>query len=120
MDDEDVVRQSLGMMLETLGYSVLSAMNGAEAVELFFDETYAKRAIAGLVLDLTVPGGMGGKVAAAAIRELNAEIPIFVTSGYADDPVMKDPAGYGFTASICKPFRIVELAAMLERWLGTR
>jgi CheY-like chemotaxis protein len=69
-----------------------------------------------MILDMTIPGGMGGKEATAEIRKLNAEIPVFVASGYADDPVMKNPAEFGFTASLCKPFRMAELAKLLNEY----
>ena len=68
-------------------------------------------------MDLTIPYGMGGKTAVSEIRKLNTEIPIFVASGYSDDPVMTNPAAYGFTTSICKPFRKKELAKMLEKYI---
>jgi len=68
-------------------------------------------------MDLTIPEGMGGKAAVSEIRKLNPEIPIFVVSGYSDDPVMANPAAYGFTSSICKPFRKKELAEMLEKYI---
>jgi CheY-like chemotaxis protein len=63
---------------------------------------------------------MGGKAAIEEIRKTNAEIPAFVASGYADDPVMKSPTEYGFTASICKPFRKVELSEMLNKYMKPR
>ena len=77
-------------------------------------ETRAERTFAAMIFDLTIPGGMGGKEAVAEIRKLDKEIPVFVASGYADDPVMKNPADYGFTASISKPFTIAELSEMLS------
>jgi CheY-like chemotaxis protein len=72
-----------------------------------------------MVFDLTVPGGMGGKDAVAEIRKLNIVTPVFVASGYADDSVMKNPEQYGFTASICKPFRRIELIEMLSKYIRT-
>ena len=51
------------------------------------------------------------------IRKINSEIPIFVASGYTEDYIMKNPAEFGFTASICKPFRIGELEEILEKYL---
>jgi PAS domain S-box-containing protein len=118
MDDEEVMRDSIRKMLEKLGYSVECKNNGKEVVEFFLNVTKNKHDISGLILDLTVPGGMGGKEAIAEIRKLNAKIPVFVTSGYADDPIIKNPAEYGFTASICKPFRKFELAEMFEKHLN--
>lgn len=68
--------------------------------------------------DLRAIGGMGGLAAVEEIRKLNTEIPVFVASGYADDPVIKNPAEYGCTASICKPFRKTELTEMLDKYMG--
>jgi len=117
MDDEEVMRDTIGDMLKTLGYSVISKENGKDAIEFFVAETKANRTIAGMIFDLTVPGGMGGKAAIEGIRELNTDIPAFVASGYADDPVMKKPTDYGFMASICKPFRKSELSEMLNKYM---
>jgi PAS domain S-box-containing protein len=114
MDDEEVMRDTIGDMLETLGYSVVSKENGKDAIDFFASETKAGRKITCMFFDLTVPGGMGGKAAIEEIRKSNKDIPAFVISGYAEDPVMKSPAEYGFTASICKPFRISDLSEMLN------
>jgi PAS domain S-box-containing protein len=120
MDDEEMVRDPLSKILVSLGYSVVCLKDGREALDFFIGETKAGRLFTGLIFDLTVPGGMGGKAAVAELRKLNAEVPVFVSSGYADDPVMKDPAVYGFTASLCKPFRIVELSQILEKHLNPK
>jgi CheY-like chemotaxis protein len=115
MDDEDVVRASVGKILESMGYAVVEKNNGKEAVDFFIHETKAGHAFATMIFDLTVPGGMGGIEAVAEIRKLNKEIPVFVMSGYADNSTMKNPVDYGFTASIPKPFTIAELSEMLNR-----
>ena len=73
-----------------------------------------------MIFDLTVPSGMGGKAAVEVIRKTNAEIPVFVASGYAEDPVMKNPPDYGFMASICKPFRKAELSEMLNKFIKAK
>ncbi len=115
MDDEKVMRDTMVAMLESLGYNVVATENGEEAIEFFISETQAGHKMAGMIFDLTVPSGMGGKAAIKEIRRINTKVPAFVASGYADDPVMKDPTEYGFMASIRKPFRKVELAAMLNK-----
>jgi CheY-like chemotaxis protein len=83
----------------------------------FASDIKGKQKIVGMIFDLTVPGGMGGKEAVAEIRKLNSDIPVFVASGYAEDPIMKNPSEYGFTASICKPFRKSELSEMLNTYM---
>jgi PAS domain S-box-containing protein len=115
MDDEEVLRNAIRKMLETMGYSVVCKNDGREVLDFFAKETKANRAVAAMILDLTVPGGCGGKETVAQIRKSNGEIPVFVASGYTDDPIMRNPAAYGFTASLCKPFTMAELSDMLNR-----
>jgi PAS domain S-box-containing protein len=117
MDDEEVIRDTLANMLRSFGYSVISCTEGRTAVAMFANEMKNKSAIVAMVFDITIPGGMGGKAAVKEIRKLNPGIPVFVASGYADDQVMKNPAEYGFTDSINKPFSIMELSEMLSKHL---
>jgi PAS domain S-box-containing protein len=116
MDDEEVVLEVMSEMLESLGYSIVCMHDGKEVIEYLKsinDEEIKK--IAGIICDITIPGGMGGKEVVEEILKITSRIPVFATSGYADDPVMADPASYGFRASICKPFRKSELGEMLNR-----
>ncbi len=115
MDDEEVVRDTLRQMLESMGYTVVCRNDGEAAVDFYGGEMRAKRQCSGMIFDLTVAGGMGGIETVKKIRNLNKEIPIFVASGYTDDAVMKNPADYGFTASISKPFTLAELSEMLNK-----
>jgi PAS domain S-box-containing protein len=117
MDDEKVVRESIGKMLESFGYTPVLTENGAEALALFAAEHAAGRTLAGMLFDLTVPGAMGGKEAIAAVRQICSRTPVFVTSGYAEDPVMASPREHGFSASICKPFIRADLARLLAAHL---
>ncbi|MCU0609165.1 MAG: PAS domain S-box protein [Chitinispirillaceae bacterium] len=113
-DDEESVRKTFSHMLEMLGYTVVCKNDGREALEYFLDQERAGCRFAALVFDLTIPGGMGGVEAVAEIRRTNSDIPVFVASGYSDNAVMKNPAGYGFTASIAKPFTFQDLSEMLN------
>jgi PAS domain S-box-containing protein len=115
MDDEEVIRETLSDMLKSFGYHVVCKANGQDAVDFFAAELHAQRGLAGMIFDLTVPGGMGGIAALAEIRKLDAMTPAFVASGYADDPAVRNPKDYGFSGSICKPFRKVELSKILEK-----
>ncbi|MBN2527162.1 MAG: PAS domain S-box protein [Deltaproteobacteria bacterium] len=115
MDDEEAMRDILKQMLESFGYSAVCAGNGKDAIAFLNAELEAKRPVAGMIFDLTVPGGMGGMEAIAELRKIDAKTPAFVASGYADGTVMKNPVEYGFTASIGKPFRKKELIEMLEK-----
>ena len=114
LDDEALVLDALSAMLKSLGYEPVRAKDGKEAIDIFNRELKAGRTFAAMIFDLTVPGGMGGRETIAHIRKKLPQIPVFVASGYADDPVLADPAAYGFTACIRKPFSISELARMLD------
>jgi PAS domain S-box-containing protein len=115
VDDEEVVRRVIQKMLETMGYSVISAGDGWAAIDLYKRESAAGRRISAMIVDLTVPGGMGGVETVAEIRHLDAEMPVFVASGYAENSVMTNPLEHGFTASISKPFTIADLSEVLNR-----
>ena len=102
-----------------MGYTAVSMDNGKDAIELFASEMKAGRDIKALIFDLTIPGGVGGREAVKEIKKINSATPVFVVSGYADDPVMANPQKYGFTGSICKPFTMADLAQMLDENLRT-
>jgi CheY-like chemotaxis protein len=114
VDDEEVIRTTVQKMLKLLGYAAVCKNDGREAIEFYLSEVRQGRSYAAMIIDLTIPGGMGGIEAAAEIRKFDQTIPIFVASGYADDSVMRNPGHYGFTSSLRKPFTIAELAEMLS------
>jgi PAS domain S-box-containing protein len=114
VDDEEVVRNTVRRMVEALGFTVVCKGDGGEAIDFYVRESKAGQRFVAMILDLTIRGGMGGKETVAEIRKLNKELPVFVASGYADDPVMRNPVEYGFTGSIGKPFTIAELSDMLK------
>jgi len=118
MDDEEILRETIGMMLQTLGYSVVCHENAESAVRYFLDETLAGRKLAAVLLDLTIPGGPGGREVIREIRNVCQKTPVFVVSGYADDPVMANPQQFGFNASLCKPFKRVDLEKTLAAHIG--
>jgi len=76
MDDEEVIRKTISDMLESLGYTVECKENGREVVDFFTAEIEDKRNVSGMIFDLTIQGGMGGKAAVGEIRKLNTEIPV--------------------------------------------
>jgi PAS domain S-box-containing protein len=118
MDDEESIRNVLESMLKALGYTVILTKDGNEVMDIIKEEYKAKRIITGIILDLTVPGGMGGKKTILEIRKIDKNVPVFVSSGYAEDPIMSSPIEHGFTDSLCKPFMIADLADMLNKYLN--
>jgi len=115
MDDEKTVRDILAAFLQNFGYQVVAMADGRSALDYFLAEHQAGRHFAGIVLDLTVPGGLGGKDIIANLRAVAPDLPIIVFSGYAEDPIMASPAKFGFTASLRKPFLRCELEDVLVR-----
>lgn len=106
MDDEDHVRNILQKVLEKFGYQVDMTVDGEEAVTLY--QTLLKDQIRPdlVVLDLTVPGGMGGKEAARLILEQDPEAKILISTGNPDDPQLIDHASCGIKEILAKPFRL--------------
>lgn len=115
MDDDSLVLEVMATMLTRLGYSVLTARSGEEALEVHCRETSLGRRFEAAILDLTVPGAMGGKEAGEMLRLRDQALTLYVCSGYAQDPVVADPDRYGFAGSLRKPFTCDELIAMLTQ-----
>ena len=116
MDDEEVMRETIGDMLASMGYTPVFFVNGEEALDYFRKHFSPEECPAAMIFDLTIPGGMGGKEALDEVRLVTADLPVFVASGYADDPVMANPQKYGFSGSIEKPFRKSELEKLLKKY----
>jgi PAS domain S-box-containing protein len=117
MDDEEVIRDSISSMVESFGYTPVSFENGQQAIDYLKTVINTAESPSGMIFDLTIPGGWGGKEAVKIIRQFEANIPVFVSSGYNNDPVMAEPVRYGFTDSISKPFTKSELAELLNKYI---
>lgn len=115
MDDEEQVRYLLGTLLKRLGYEVGLAPDGAAAVEMYSNAMKASMPYDAVVLDLTVPGGMGGKETMAKLIELDPNVKAIVSSGYSVDSLMADFKGYGFKGVINKPYKVKDLGDELAR-----
>ncbi|MCU0692846.1 MAG: PAS domain S-box protein [Polyangiaceae bacterium] len=115
MDDEEMVRQVGGKMLELLGYDVVRAREGGEAIRLYERAQALGAPFDAVVLDLTVPGGMGGKDTAARLRGLDSDARLIASSGYSSDPVMANHAAYGFDGVLAKPYLPDEIQKVLLR-----
>jgi PAS domain S-box-containing protein len=114
MDDEEMVRQVLDKMLNHLGYEGEFARDGDEAIALFREAQRSAGAFAAVILDLTVPGGRGGKETLAQLLKIDPGVKAIVSSGYSEDPVMANFDRYGFSGIIAKPFKVPELGKVLH------
>ncbi|MGQ0794396.1 MAG: PAS domain S-box protein [Deltaproteobacteria bacterium] len=110
MDDEDIVRETVSAILANLGYEVVPAADGNEAIEIYKRAKASDRAFDLVIMDLTVPGGMGGRETMRRLLEFDPEIKAIVSSGYQGDTVMADHKGFGFKGVVGKPYKIQELS----------
>lgn len=113
MDDEEPVRDILKSMLEMLHHRVCLTSSGEEAVEEFERTMDTEQSFDLVIMDLTIPGGMGGRDAMELMKKMQPGVRGIVSSGYSNDPVMSNPAEYGFKAAVTKPFVIDELEKAL-------
>lgn len=115
MDDEELVRKVIGEMLVFLGYEVEFAKEGIEAIELYKKAKAQGQPFDAIIMDLTIPKGMGGKETINKLLEIDPTVKAIVSSGYSTDPVMTEFTKYGFKGFIIKPFKIKELGEVLYR-----
>jgi signal transduction histidine kinase/CheY-like chemotaxis protein len=117
MDDEEMIRTLATDMLEELGYRVTTCPDGEEAVALYKAALEAGAPYSAAIMDLTIPGGMGGREAAGAIHDIDPQARLIVSSGYSNDPIMSDFRRYGFSAVVLKPYSVAEIAEALRALL---
>ncbi len=115
MDDEEIYRTSLKQILAGMGHFVCVAGEGRQAIRLYEEAIREGREFDIVMMDLTIPGGMGGREAIEELRERHPQVKAIVSSGYYDDPVMADFADYGFSGALAKPFNIKDLVAEINR-----
>ncbi len=104
MDDDAMVREAGTEMLRLLGFEVVPVEDGATAIEAYRDALEAGQRFDAVILDLTVPGGMGGRDAAGLLRRLDPRVKLIASSGYSTDPVMASHEEYGFDGVVAKPY----------------
>ena len=117
MDDEEVIREVCVDLLEDLGYKVDSVIDGSQMLGAYRQARDEGRPFALVIMDLTVPGGMGGKEAMAALLEIDPRARAIVCSGYSNDPVMADCRAYGFMGTCPKPFQFEVLSRVIREVL---
>ncbi len=117
MDDEEMIREVASEMLKRKGYTVETASDGKMAIEMYKDSMAGQAPFDAIIMDLTIPGGMGGEKALKGILAINPEAVVIVSSGYGEDPVMSDYAEYGFKGIIAKPYIMDNLDKILKQVL---
>ncbi|WP_136810475.1 response regulator [Desulfosediminicola flagellatus] len=114
MDDEEMVGEIACQLIAHLGYEATHVKDGQEAVTEYISRFEAGNPYSVVIMDLTIPGGMGGKEAVGEILKIDPEAKVLVSSGYSTDPIMANFSDYGFSGVINKPFDLMAIKSALE------
>ncbi len=119
MDDDSEIRELLQELLRQEGFRPYCVADGAAAIQAYRQAQEEGVPFDCVIMDLTIPGGMGGKEAIARLRMINPGIRAIVSSGYSNDPVMANFSAHGFKGRVAKPYRLEDLIAVLKQVLGS-
>ena len=114
MDDKIEVREAAGEMLSHIGYQVEFARDGNEALRVYKNALLEGNPFDSVIMDLTVPGGMGGKEAMEKLLVIDPKVKAIVSSGYSSDPVISKYQQYGFKGVLPKPYEMAKLSNVLH------
>lgn len=115
LDDNDMVLRMARMLLEHMGYDPVCVRDGRDAIEAYRLAMDKRTPFKLLLLDLTIPGGMGGDKTIRALREIDPGVKAIVSSGHGSDPIMSNYAELGFCAAIAKPYTLAQLSQVLNQ-----
>jgi PAS domain S-box-containing protein len=114
MDDDESIRNVTEKILLELGYDVCCTSDGAETIKVYQDATRSGQPFDAVIMDLTIPGGMGGKETIQQLLKIDPKVAAIVSSGYSNDPIMSDFEKYGFHGVATKPYSIEKLSWVLH------
>ncbi|MFQ5649892.1 MAG: response regulator [bacterium] len=118
MDDEEMLRDLSAKILTRFGYRVTTAADGREAIQLY-KKAKRKKPFDAVIMDLTIPNGMGGKETIGKLREFDPNVKAIISSGCSrDHPVIANYRTYGFSAAISKPFEFRDLNAVIRKLIN--
>lgn len=118
MDDEDLIREIAGQMMNVDGHQVEFAEHGEAAIEKYRSARNSGLPFDMVILDLTIRGGMGGRETVERLLEIDPALKAIVSSGYSDDAVIAAYGKHGFAASLTKPYKIAELRNVISSVLA--
>ncbi|HOT20323.1 MAG TPA: ATP-binding protein, partial [Spirochaetota bacterium] len=114
MDDDFTIYEVVSHMLDMYGFTVDWVESGEKAIAQYKKSLDEKRPYDIIIMDLTVPGAMGGAQATKEILRINPDAKVIVSSGYSNDPIMSHYKEYGFKGVIAKPYRIEEIMNVIN------
>lgn len=114
MDDEKLIRDVVEAILENFGYEVECVANGTDAVKIYQERRERNAPFSAVILDLSIPGGIGGKETIEMLLKIDPNVKAIVSSGYSSDPVMANYQDYGFSAVLRKPYLPRELCQKIK------
>ncbi len=114
MDDEAAIRRAAAALLERLGMQAVAVDDGEQALREYSAAREAGRPYDLVILDLTVPGGMGGRETMERLLQLDPGVRALVSSGYSSDPVVAKFRVHGFAGMVPKPYDITELGRAIH------
>jgi PAS domain S-box-containing protein len=120
MDDEEMIRDVASKMLNKLGYDVECARDGDETITRYQQARNSDRPFSAVIMDLTIPGGMGGKETVQKLIEIDPAVKAIVSSGYSSDPIMANFKQYGFVGVVSKPYTIKTLSETVNTILSEK
>jgi PAS domain S-box-containing protein len=118
MDDVELIREMTCQMVHSLGYRAEACSDGSEAISCYQRALEAGTPFSAVIMDLTIPGGMGGREAARHILALDPDAQLIVSSGYSTDPIMAEFGKFGFCATLMKPYTVIEIMKTLHKVLN--
>ncbi|MDM8538871.1 PAS domain S-box protein, partial [Desulfobacterales bacterium HSG17] len=104
MDDQESILKIMGRILSRMGYETEMTTDGAQAIQLYSDAYKSRNPFRAVILDLTVPGGMGGAKTIPELLKINPKVKAVVSSGYSNDPIMANYKDLGFCGVVPKPY----------------
>ncbi len=118
MDDDEMVLNAVGVMLEQLGYNVAFAEDGEKALAKYVKAMQSAKPFDLVIMDLVIPDGTGGEEAIKQVLHIDPHAKVIVSSGYSNNPILSNFKKYGFIGVLAKPYHLKELSMMLDHYLG--
>jgi CheY-like chemotaxis protein len=115
MEDDGIIRLSVTRQLKGLKYEIENAKDGNEAIKLYKKASESGNPFDAVIMDLTIPGSMGGEEAIKELLKIDPDVKAIIASGYSNDPIMTNFSEYGFKGVVEKPFEIYELDEALQK-----